>query len=261
MAHAKHAHLAACNGGSGKRVTRRTRIAFHVVIGGGNIHALRHIEIAQFFVFDLDTETLHHVHREFDIRGRNKFILHVDVERRLAVRGADKERRQVLARNVAVHFHVAALKARSIDMHRGIAFRFAVLDVGAKRPQGIDKVADRAFAHAFLALQQKLAGTQRECRRQRTHRRAGIPQVQIHRFLYRDRARITGHHCLGIIARKFNFHAQLLESLTHIARIVALEQVVEPGRAARKGGNQEGPVGNALGTREADFAAKRTKSR
>ena len=153
------------------------------------------------------------------------------------------------------------------DGHRRVPFRFLILDFGTELLQGIDQVADGTLAHAFLTGEAESATAESQCRAERTHRRPGISQVKFGLLLARcirggiDRAAVAVDGRFRKIFRKFDFHAQLLERFAHVARVIAPEQVVQPCRSAGQRRNQEGAIRDALGTGDADDAAKRLRRR
>ena len=157
--------------------------------------------------------------------------------------------------------HFSALEPGCIDAERRISLRFEVFNLCAKRKQRVYKVAYRTFAHAFFARKRKLALPKRKRGRKRAHRRTRVAEEQVHGAIHRYRLAAPFHYRLGIVIRKINAHAQLLQGLAHVARVVALKQVVQAGFPFREGRNQKSPVGNALGPREANLPAKRSKSR
>ena len=176
--HAKHAHLAACNGSGSQRITCRAGIAFDHVVARSLVHSLRYVKFLKIGMLDFDAEMLHDIECQQNVRSRNQFAFHVNMERRFCIRSTNQKCRKILARNVTANRDRAALQTVSVNAHRRESIGFHVVNVSTKRSKSIDQVANRAFLHAFFATQVEHTATKSKSRTQGTHGRARIAQVK-----------------------------------------------------------------------------------
>ena len=267
--HAKHAHLAACNGSGSQRITCRAGIALDHVVTRSLVHALGHIKFLEVGMLDFDTELFHDIERQENVRGRNQFAFHVNMERRFCIRSTNQKCRKILARNVTADRDRTTLQAVSVNAHRRESIGFHVVNVSAKRSKSIDQVANRAFLHAFFAAQVEHATTESKGCAQGAHGRARIAQVKACNIIVvfdQNRRRIyracrTFNYRFGKIVGHVGLNTQCLQSFAHIAGIVAFQQVVQTGGSFGKGRNQKHTVGNTFGTRHTKFTIIRLQSR
>jgi len=166
--------------------------------------------------------------------------------------GRHQKRRQELAGDGAVDVDIATPEPLGIHHQRRIAIFLQVLDVGTRFAQGIHQVADGALFHARLAAQGVLAGAQAQGGAQGAHGSTGIAEEQVDRCRDREAATQTVHGALGLVGGELVLDAELGQRRQHVADVIAVEQVGQPGGAPGQGRQQQGPVRDTLGAGQID---------
>ena len=124
---------------------------------------------------------------DLDVGLGDQLALDLDhrVDRLGAQRQGEQQGAQELARDVAAHLERRGERERAgpgRDAQRRIAFLLQAFDAAAERAQGVDQVADRPLVHPRRAAQLEArvgrGGEERQRRRQRPHRRAGVAEEE-----------------------------------------------------------------------------------
>ncbi len=228
-------------------------IPFHQEVARADI-GLVALDVEHFVVvvFDDHPELLHDVQGDVDVGLGDQLTLDVDAGVAGRHGGCHQKRRQELAGDGAVHVHVATPETLGIHHQGRIAVFLQVLDMGTGLAQGIHQVADGTLFHARLAAQGVLTRPQAQGGAEGTHGGAGVAEEQVDRLFHREAATQAVHGALGLVGGELVLHAELGQRRQHVADVIAVEQVGQPGGAARQGGQQQGPVRDTLGARQID---------
>ena len=148
--------------------------------------------------------------------------------------------------------HVAAPQTLGVHHQGWIAIFFQVLDMGTRFTQGIHQMTDGALFHARLAPQHVFTGAQTERRTERAHGGAGIAEEEVDRRRYRKAATQAMHGALRLVGGELVLDPELGQRRQHVADVIAVEQVGEPGGAPCQGCQQQGTVRDTFGARQID---------
>ena len=258
LPHPFHPHRAATDGTQGKEVGGRGSVALHVdgarrdIPGPG-----RHGEGLPALAQDPDTKAGHGGQGDFDIGLGNQLPHHFHGGFHPGQGQSHQEAGEELAGDIAPHPHnTAGTNGRRLQLQGGIAFITQVGDVGPQLAQAVHQVADGPLVHAGHALQQVIAACQGQGGGQGPESGAGVAQEQL-RLPHGNAAAATAD-APGAVAQVGDGEAQGLQGLQHPGRVVGGEQVAHLGHPFGQGGEQQHPVGNALGTRQANRPAGRS---
>jgi hypothetical protein len=217
---------------------------------------------------DDDAEARQQVQRDVDVRLGDQLALDGDRDRALAggQRQGQQQRGEELARHVPAHAHRLVrghVPGPAVaDAQRRVAGVAQVLHRAAELAQRVDQVADGTLVHACHAGQLELAALQGrehgERGAERTHRRPRVAEEQA-RLPVREPSADAGDVQHGAVAAQAA--AQRRQRGQHHAGVVGVEQVVHRRRALGQAGQQQHPVGDALGAGQPHAAGGRTQGR
>jgi hypothetical protein len=261
-AHALDAQGRPCGGNGAQRdeVGRRRGVPFHVQrpgcaqpTAGGNREALPSLAPHRH------AEALQQRQRDLDVGLGNQLALDLDHQILLRHQGQrHQERGEELAGDVAAHAHrlVQAQRCRADGPQRRIAGLSEVLDLAAQAAQRIDQVLDGPLVHARHAAQRiapTVAGRQQRQRGgQGAHRRAGVAKKQLGLGGRQPAAQpLDDQHAIGLAPPGAT---QALQRVEHHGGVVRLQQVVDAALPFGERGQQQQPVGDGLGARQAHRA-------
>ena len=184
-----------------------------------------------------------------------------------ALRGRERKRHQQrgreLARHVAAHRHPIRHSRRAdaarLDAERGKAGVAEIADSGAQHAQRIDEIADGTLVHAGDAGDFVAASGQREDRRQRPQRRAGVAEKEPG-GLDRDDAPLPVHDEVARGADALDLDTQRLQRVLHPVDVVGVEQPLELRVPGGKRGQQQRAIGDALRPRQGERRLRRATS-
>ncbi len=201
------------------------------------------------------TEAFHHRQRDFDIRLGDQLADHIHGDFSIQQWQCHQQSRQELAGHVPAHADAPDSGQRCrMDLQRRKTLIVQAFDIGAEFAQRIDQVADRPLVHARHPRQPVLAPGQRQRRRQRAERGAGIAEKQL-RLPDRKIPAAAGH-AEHQRFQLLHIHAQHAQGIEHARGIVGQQHIAYFGRALRQRRQQQDAVGNAFRAGQRDRAAR-----
>ena len=120
-----------------------------------------------------------------------------------------------------------------------------VLPPASECPEGAGEMFDRAFTHAGIAIQFAGAGGEHRRRGEESRGRPGVLNPEGSR---RPREFTADAVNTPSVVGHFHLDAQLNERFAHHVRVVAAEGPGQLARPVGQSGDQEGPIGDALGS-------------
>ena len=155
---------------------------------------------------------------------------------------------------------MAAGDAACAHDDRRAAGTLTALGVDAERAEAVEQRLDRTLAHRRRAVDHEGAASERDGRRQEARGGPGVADLQ-GGFGGREAPidPIDDERLRGFVGP--HAHAQRLEGLVHVARIVREERARDLGAPAGERGDQQGPIRVALRSGQLDHGVERPRDR